>query len=147
MKLTLKNSKISTTKKYIKNTNLFFFINGINTNSNDSIKTQQKLSKNNLKCYKIFNKTSTKILKNSIYKTQKPVISGVTFLVQFKSNKKISKKNILNNFENLMFVFLKLKLNSNFYILNQFNNVNVFSYKKKKLLLYQFMTTNLKNYF
>nr|UDP55442.1 hypothetical protein orf147 [Schizostauron trachyderma] len=147
MKLTLKNSKISTTKKYIKNTNLFFFINGINTNSSDSIKTQQKLLKNNLKFYKIFNKTSTKILKNSIYKTQKPVISGVTFFVKFKSNKKISKKNILNNFENLMFIFLKLKLNNSFYLLNQFNNINVFSYKKKKLLLYQFMATNIKHYF
>jgi hypothetical protein len=147
MKFSLKNYKLLKTKKYIKNTNLFFVINGINTNSKDSTKIQQELTKINFNCYKIFNKTSTKILEDSIYKNSKYVINGLVFFVKSKKHNKIVKKTLFNNFESLKFIFLKIKLNNKIYSLNQLKNVNIFNYNKKKLLFYQFTVIHLKHYF
>jgi hypothetical protein len=146
MKFSLKNYKLLKTKKYIKNTNLFFVINGINTNSKDSTKIQQELTKINFNCYKIFNKTSTKILEDSIYKNSKYVINGLVFFVKSKKHNKIVKKTLFNNFESLKFIFLKIKLNNKIYSLNQLKNVNIFNYNKKKLLFYQFTVIHLKHY-
>jgi hypothetical protein len=68
MKFTTKEYKITKTKSYIQTSNLFFFFNGINRNSNDWIIIEQKLKNINFEYYKIFNKTSKKTLENSIYK-------------------------------------------------------------------------------
>ena len=147
MKFSLKDYKLLKTKKYIKNTNLFFVFNGINTNSKNSIEIQQALTKINFNCYKIFNKTSTKTLENSIYKNSKHVINGLIFFVKPEKDKKISKKILFNDFENLKFIFLKIKLNNKIYVFNQLKNVNIFNYKKKKLLYYQFSIVHLKYYY
>ena len=146
MKFTLKDYKIFKTKKYIKTTCFFFFFNGIMLNSNDWIKTKQKLKKINFNCYKIFNKTSTKIVKNSIYKNTTPMINGITFFVKVENNQQISKKILLHDFENLLFVFLSTKLNNKIYFLNQVKKINIFIYYKNKLLLSQFLMTCLKSY-
>lgn len=145
MKLTLKNYKTFNTKQYIKSTNLFFFFNGINQNSKDSIETKQKLKNINFNCYKIFNKTSTKIFKDSIYKNVTPLINGETFFVKSTVKKPLSKKVLFDNFENLMFIFLASKINNKIYFSNQLKNVNILNYYKSNLLLCQFLISNLKN--
>ena len=147
MKFSLKDYKLLKTKKYIKNTNLFFVISGININSKNSIEIQQDLTRINFKCYKIFNKTSTKILDKSIYRNSKHIIIGLIFFVEPKKQNKISKKMIFHHFGNLKFILLKVKLNNQIYLLNQFKNVNILSYIKNKLLLYQFTVLHLKHYF
>jgi hypothetical protein len=145
MKFALKDYKTLNTKQYIKSTNLFFVFNGIDQNSKDSIKTKQKLKNINFNCYKVFNKTSTKILKNSIYKNVAPIINGGTFFIKPTVKKALSKKNLFNNFENLMFIFLASKINNKIYFSHQLKNVNILNYYKNNLLLYQFLISNLKN--
>ena len=147
MKFTLKNYKTIKTKKYIKTTNIYFFFNGIKQNSSNRIQIEQELKNINFSCYKIFNKTSIKILENSVFKNAKPIINGTIFFIKPKSNKPISKKILLNNFENLMFVFLAAKINKKIYLLNQIKNIHIINYYKNKLLLYQFIITHLKSYF
>lgn len=144
MKLTLKDYKTLNTKQYIKSTNLYFFFNGIDQNSKDFIKIKQKLKNINFNCYKIFNKTSTKIFKDSIYKNVTPLVNGEIFFVKYTVKKPLSKKNLFNNFENLMFIFLASKINNKIYFSHQFKNINVLNYYKNNLLLNQFLISNLK---
>ena len=146
MKLKLKDYKTLKTKKYLKTNNIYIYVNGINKNSISFIKTKQEFKNINFDYYQIFNKTSIKILENSIYKNNKTIINGVTFLIKPINNKLISKKVIFHNIENLMFVFLTIKLNNKIYILNQFKKVSTLNYYKNKLLLYQFGITYLKSY-
>ena len=145
MKLTLKDYKTFNTKQYIKSTNLFFFFNSINQNSKDSIETKQKLKNINFNYYKIFNKTSTRILKGSIFKNVIPLINGETYFVKYTVKKPLSKRILFKNFENLMFIFLASKINNKFYFSNQLQNVNILNYYKSNLLLCQFLISNLKN--
>jgi hypothetical protein len=100
-----KRYKIIKTKNYLKNNNLFLFFSGINQNSTDWIKIEQKLKNLNLNYYKIFNRTSTQILKNSIFINTEPTINGITFFIKpANSNTTISKKKI-SNIETLFFLF------------------------------------------
>ncbi len=147
MELTLKDYKILKTKKYIKTSDFFFFFNGINKNSTDGTKTEQELKKLNLSYFKIFNKTSKNLLKNSVYRNIEPLINGLTIFIKFDSkdnkNLNISKKKLLN-LES--FVFLAIKMNQNIYSLNQVRYVNSLKYRESKLLLYQFKLTNIKSH-
>ena len=135
MKLKLKDYKALKTKKYLKTNNIYIYFNGINQNSTCWIKTKQEFKNMNFDYYQIFNKTSIKILKNSIYKNNKSIINGVTFLVKPQNNKPISKKIIFRNIENLMFVFLAIKLNNKIYIFNQFKKVSTLNYYKKQTII------------
>lgn len=145
MELTLKDYKILKTKKYIRNNDLFFFFNGINQNSIDGTKTEQELKKLNLSYFKIFNKTSKNLFKNSVYQNIEPLINGLTILIKSNSenskNLTITKKKLLN-LES--FAFLAIKMNKNIYSLNQVKYANSLKYQESKLLLYQFKLTNIK---
>lgn len=144
MKFNTKNHKTLRTKDYLKNNNLFLFFSGMNQNSSSWIKTEQVLKNMNLGYYKIFNRTSTKMLENSIYKNNKHLINGMTFFIKLRSNNlKLSKKNVINL---ETFVFLALKLNNNIYSPDQLKYINFLNYYNNKLLLYQFVVTNTKFY-
>ena len=146
MKLNSRDYQISKAKKYFNETPLFFFFNGIN--SNTWITIEQSLSNLNFNYYKIFNKTTTKILKNSIYTSITPSIKGITFFIKpTKHSKTLTKRVILDNFESLLFVLLAVKFNNKIYSTKQLKNLNSFEYKENKLALYQFGLTNLKFYF
>jgi hypothetical protein len=144
MKFNSKNHKILKTENYLKNNNLFFFFSGINQNSNNWIKTEQGLKNMNFSYYKIFNRTSTKIFNNSIYKNNKFTINGIIFFIKPSYNDfQLSKKNILNLEK---FIFLAFKLNNRIYSANQLKHSNFLNYYNNKLLLYQFSITNIKFY-
>jgi hypothetical protein len=147
MKFTTKEYKITKTKSYIQTSNLFFFFNGINRNSNDWIIIEQKLKNINFEYYKIFNKTSKKTLENSIYKNVIPTINSITFLIKLRSNtKELSKQILLNNFEPLLFTLLAVKLNNKIYSTTQLKALPSLNYSENKLLLFQFSITNLKTF-
>jgi hypothetical protein len=147
MKFNLKNYKTAKTKKYIKVTNLFFFFSGVNRNSNDWIMTEQDLKKINFSYYKVFNKTATKTLKNSIYNNIKPIINGITFFIKPASiPKQLTKEVILDNFEPLLFMILAVKFNNKIYSITQLKKTNSLDYYENKLLICQFGTTQLKFY-
>jgi hypothetical protein len=144
MKFTSKNYKIIKTKSYLKTNNLFFIFSGINQNSSNWIKTEQELKKINFNYYKIFNKTSTKIFKNSIYKNIAHTINSITFFIKPTLNNKLIKKKVLFNMET--FFFLAFKMNNKIYSSNQLKHVNSLNYYENKLLLYQFGITHIKSY-
>jgi len=143
MKLTPKYYKISKTKDFIKNKDLFIFYNGIHQKSTDWIKTEQGLKIKNLSYYKIFNTTTKIVIQESIYKNISSLINNLTFFIKPKNdtNLVLSKK-LLFNLE--LFSFLAIKINSKVYSLHQVRHLNSFDYYDNKLLLYQFKLTNIK---
>ena len=148
MKFTIKNYKILKTKKYLKKKNFFFFFNGVNRNSNDWILTEQGLKIINFSYYKIFNKTTHKILKSSIYDNFQSIIYGTTFFIQPILNSEPLSINILtNNFGQFLFIMLAIKLNNKIYGTIQIKNSSSLEYNENMLLLYQFGLTNIKSYF
>ena len=143
MELISKNYKIAKTKNYIKKNNLFFFFSGINRSSNDWILVEQSLKSVNFNYCKIFNRTAKKTLNNSIYKTIKPTINGITFLIKPKTNQ-LSKKILTTSFEPLLFNMLAIKLNNKIYQTTQLNNNYSLNYEDNKILVFKFLITNLK---
>ena len=143
MEFTFKNYKIIKTKNYIKKNNLFFFFGGVNRNSNDWILLEQSLKHVNFNYYKIFNKTTKKTLNNSIYKTIKPAINGITFIIKPKS-KQLLKQILITSFEPLLFNMLAITLNNKMYQTTQLNNNYSLNYKDNKILIFKFVITNLK---
>lgn len=144
MKFRLKEYKITKTKDYFETNPLFFFFNGINQNSNNWVKTEQKLKNQNLNYYKACNKTSKKIVKNSIYKNLNPTITNITFFIKPTFNNVLIAKNLFFDLE--MFIFLALKLNNKIYSFKQLKYLNSLDYHNGKILLYQFNLTNTKFY-
>jgi hypothetical protein len=147
MKFTTKDYKVAKLKNYIRSNNLFFFVNGVNFSSNDWIKTEQTLKNLNFNYYQVLNKVASKTLNNSIYNKIKPLVHGITFFIEFKTTFEIiEKKIIIKNLEPLLFTMLAIKFNTKIYSINQFKNLNSLDYSNNKLLLYQFLATNLKTY-
>lgn len=138
-----KNYKTIKIRNYIKNNNIIFFFNGINQKSNELTVIEHAFKNLQLEYYMILNKLTTKCLKNSIYKNIYAPINGSTFLTKTLS-KQLSKKQILNTTESLLFKLLSVKLNNKFYSYKQLQNIYLLEYKKNKLLLYQFCLTNIK---
>ena len=143
MEITSKNYKIIKTKNYIKKNNLFLFFSGIHRNSNDWILVEQSLKNINFNYYKIFNRTAKKLLNNSIYKTIKPAINSITFVIKPKT-KQVSKQILTASFEPLLFNMLAIKLNNKIYQTTQLKNTYSLNYKDNKILVFKFAITNLK---
>jgi hypothetical protein len=148
MKLNSKIYKINKTKNLTKTNSLFFIYNGINQKATDWINVEQKLININFKYYKVFNKVALKTFENSIFKNSKFTINSTTFFIKPSLNDINLKKHILiNNFESLLFKLLAIKLNNKIYSIKQLNKTYSMTYKNNKILLYQFMITNLKIHF
>jgi hypothetical protein len=146
MEFNSKDYKIVKTKSYLKKTPLFFFLNTINHDSNDWVISEQNLKNLNLNYYKVFNKLTNNILKNSIYNNTQ-IVNGITFFIKpSKNSKTLPKQVIVDNFEILLFTLLAIKLNNKIYTITHFKNSNSLEYKENKLALYQFGTLNLKFY-
>jgi hypothetical protein len=145
MQLSSKDYKILKTKNFLKKDNLLFFFNSIHRNSNDEIIVEQKIKKFNLNHYKIFNKTSKTTINNSIYKNSNELINSMTVLIKPISNKiELKKSDLSTCFEPLLFNMLAIKLNNKIYSTSQLKNVVTLNYRDIKLLLFQFILTNLK---
>ena len=144
MKLSIKDYKIGKTKEYLKESNLFFFVNGISRNALDWLLTQQELKTIGFKYYKVLNKTTVKTLNNSVYTKISSVVKGSTFLVKPQHNKPFIKQTVLNTFNSLSFELLIFKFNNKIYSVNSLKNTYSLNYKEAKLLLYQFNLTSIK---
>jgi hypothetical protein len=148
MKLSSKDYKILKIKNFIKNNNLFFFFNGINPNSNNWIHTEQELQKIRFNYYKVFNKTSKKILEISIYKVIEPTINGVTYFIKpLDNNKELTKHLLINNLGPLLFTMLIVKFNNKAYTAKQFKNTSTLNYEQTILSFYQYGLTNIKSHY
>lgn len=145
MKLNTKEYQKIKTKKYLKKNRLFFFLNGVNRNSNDWRKTEQSLAAMGFIFLKSFNKITSKKLKNSTFKNLKEVVNGPTFLIKPKTTTQLSKDVLLYKFGPLLFILLAIKINNKIYPLSVIKkNQNKINYISNALLFYQFNVTNLK---
>lgn len=147
MKLNTKEYQKIKTKEYLKKNQLFFFLNGVNRNSNDWRKTEQSLVTMGFMFFKSFNKITNKELKNSTFKNLKEIINGPTFLMKPKSKAQLSRDVLLSKFCPLLFILLAIKINNKIYPLVVLKkNQNEINYTSNNLLFYQFNVTNLKYY-
>ena len=148
MKFSPKDYKILKTKNFIKENCLFILFNGINPSTSNWTRTEQELQKIKFNCYKIFNRTSKKIIRVSTYKVIEPAINGVTFLIKpLETNNELSKHLFTNTFGPLLFTMLVVKLNNKAYTTRQLKHASTLDYKQMKLTLYQYGLTNIKSYY
>jgi hypothetical protein len=147
VKFNSKNYKINKTKDYVKTNNILFFFNGVNRNSNDWIHTEQNFKKLNFKYYKVFNKTTKKVLNDSIYSNVNNTINGTTFFIKPEENiKNLFKNTITKDLKLLLFILLAVKLNNKLYSASQFKKASSLNYRDNKLLIYQFGVVHLKRF-
>jgi hypothetical protein len=86
-----------------------------------------------------------KFLEILFIKIMNQLINSITIFIK-PDKKQITKNLFLNTFKNLIFDIISLKLNNKIYNTNQFKNLYSLNYKENKLLLYQFLSTNIKFY-
>jgi hypothetical protein len=147
MKLNTKEYQKIKTKEYLKKNRLFFFLNGVNRNSNDWRKTEQSLVAMGFMFFKSFNKITNKELKNSTFKNLKEIVNGPTFLIKPKTTAQLSRDVLLSKFCPLLFILLAIKVNNKIYPLIVLKkNQNEINYTCNALLFYQFNVTNLKRH-
>jgi hypothetical protein len=79
MKFNLKTYQEQKTKQYVKNSKFILFSINANQKSQNWIVTEQELLKLKLKYYKIYNKTTKKIIKNSIYSNFVNIVGSTFF--------------------------------------------------------------------
>ena len=145
MKLNRKEYQIMKTKEYLKKNKLFFFLNGVNKNSDDWRKTEQSLSTMEFFFFKSSNKITNKELKNSSFKNLKEIVNGPTFLIKPKVKAQLSRDVILPTFCSLLFILLAIKVNNKIYPLTVLTkNQNSINYASNTLLFYQYSVTHLK---
>lgn len=144
MKLNIKDYKIEKTKKWLKTSNFFFFVNGINRNSLNWISTEQGLKISGFCYYKILNKTTVKTLNTSIFTKISSIIKGSTFFIKQVESKQFLKRSIINTFNPLFFELLIFKFNNKIYSTNSLKNIYTLNYQETKLLFYQFNLSHTK---
>ena len=144
MQFNLKSYQIYKTKKYLKNDFLFLAI-GANQNSQNLINISQNLHKLNLTYYKIYNNTSIKMFKNSVYQNLSKTLNTTLFFLKPQRNDKfLTKNNLINTLKNILFTPLMVKLDKKIYLVTQLKNLRSLNYTQNVAILYQFLLINLK---
>jgi hypothetical protein len=145
MELANKGYKANKTKNYIKTKNFYFFFNGLNQNSQDWLNTEQSLKKMDLAYYKVFNKITLNIFKESIFNNVQPTVNGITmFMSLHENNKKILTKKKINRIDKLFFTLIAAKLNNKIYAGTLYKTIYSKEYIENKLVFYKFMDIHLK---
>lgn len=132
------------TRLSFKNVNLEFFLNGINQLSSDWIITEQKIKKLNFCYYKLLTNVTKKTLRNSIYSNLANAINSITYVFKLVKNTFEIQKKVIKNLESLKFLLLFLKLNNKLYTKTNIKDIFSLNYTNNKLLLFQFLITNVK---
>jgi hypothetical protein len=136
MDFNLKKYRVLKVKKKFKESEFFFFFNSAKIKSNKWIKIEKLLKKLKLEYHQIFNNTTLKTIKNSVYTNINQLVSGVIVLIKpIHKSTTIELKVIKKNLDSL-FVLLCVKLNNKIYTTTQLKNLNVLSYKKNVFNLY-----------
>jgi hypothetical protein len=136
MDFNLKKYRVLKVKKKLKKSDLFFFFNSAKIKSNKWIKIEKQLKKLKLEYYQIFNNTTLKTIKNSIYTNINQIFSGVVILIKPIHKSTIIELKVIKKNLDPLFILLCVKLNNNVYTTTQLRNLNVLSYKKNVFNLY-----------
>ena len=146
MQFNLKSYQISKTKQYLQKNNFLLFSIGANQNSQNWITIEQNLHKLKLNYYKTYNNTTIKTLKNSIYKNSLNTVNSTFFFLKPQQNSKLlTRNNLINTLNSILFTVLAIKLDKKVYAVAQSKNIRSFNYKKNVSIMYQFLVTNLKS--
>jgi hypothetical protein len=145
VKFNFKEYQRQKTKQYLKNNNFILLSVNANQKSQNWVTIEQELCKLKLDYYKIYNKTTKKVIKNSAHKNIANMISTTFFFLKPRDNQKILvKTDIFNLLGLISFTLLGIKLNKNIYSTLQLKNVISFHYRKNTSILYQCIITNFK---
>lgn len=144
MNLNSKTYKIKKIKKYIKKNELFFFFNTTKLKKKDWTKIEQNLKRLKMNYYKVFNGTTLKTIKNSIYKNFANIICGVVLLIKPQFKLITVEKKLLEKETKPLFTLLSVKLNNKIYSTQQLKKLNTFSYKQNLFNLNQSLNKILK---
>lgn len=141
MKITIKKYKYLKIKRYFKNSNFFLIYNGINVKN--FIEMDQKLKKLDLEYYKVYNKLTKKVLKDSIYKNYHSLTSSLIIIIKpkFKSTN-LTFNDAFNLDDSLN--LLALKMNNKIYTLSKINLSLQLNHKNDNLLLTKVLKSQLK---
>jgi hypothetical protein len=130
MDFNLKKYRVLKVKKIFKKSELIFFFNSAKIKSNKWIKIEKQLKKLKLEYYQIFNNTTFKTIKNSIYTNINQIVSGVILLIKPIHKSTQIELKVIKKFLDSLFVLLCIKLNNKVYTTTQLKNLNTLSYKK-----------------
>jgi len=144
MDFNLKKFRVLKVKKKLKNSELIFFFNSAKIKSNKWIKIEKQLKKLKLKYSQIFNNTTFKTIKNSIYTNINQLFSGVILLITPAHKSSQIELQTNKKFLDSLFVLLCIKLNNKVYTTTQLKNLNTLSYKKTVFNFYGNLEKGLK---
>jgi len=142
----LKNYKLASIEKQLKNS-LVFFYNTTNINSQNKIKTEQEFVIKKIKSYQIHNNLTKIVLKKSIFLNSYNTINGLISFILVKNCNNIIKKikHLLNlNQESTL---IAIKFNNKIYSPKQLTNLKTLEYKKNVNMLNQKLKRNLKHFY
>ena len=144
MDYNLKKYQILKIKNFFKNTNFLFIYHSSKLNSKEWIQTEQKLKKLKMEHYKIYNGTSIRIIKRSIYKHYSNIISSLILLIKPKFKSTEIKLLELKKKLKMQFVLLIIKFNNKIYMVSQVEDIKTFSYKKEVFNFYKVLEKSTK---
>ena len=144
MKFNLKEYQKQKTKEYFKNNSFILCSINANQKAQNWVITEQELQKLQLKCYKICNKTTKKMMEKSTNINLTTMINSTFFFLKPAINKMIINTKKLQHLNSILFTVLVTKLNKKIYTPSQSKNITAYHYKKNIAILYQFLLTNTK---
>jgi hypothetical protein len=144
MDFNLKKYRIIKTKKKLKNSELIFFFHSAKIKSQKWILIEKKLKKLKLQYNQISNKTTSKILNNSIFKNLEQIVCSVVLLLNTRYKSTQIQIKTLNKDLEPLFVLLFLKLNNKIYTYSQFKTLNELSHRKTVLNFHNSLDKCLK---
>jgi len=140
-----KTHKLYKVKNFLKNTPLIFFFHTLNLKSTNWLKLEQKLFKLNLKCYKIKNTLTKRIIKHSVLINFSTIINGSICIIYFKNIQNINTDNIQNLLKvSQMMPLISIKLNTKLYSKKQLSTIYTLNYKTNIKILNKTLKTFLK---
>lgn len=144
MDLDSKNYKALKTKNYLRKNDFLLFAMNANQNSQNWLTIEQGLYKLKLNYYKINNNTTLKIIRKSRYVNLTNIINSTFFFLKStQSNKILTKRNLVNGLNSILFNLQTVALNKRLYSVKQLSNISLLSYKKNISLMYQFLITSI----
>ena len=143
MKFNLKTYQENKTKQYLKDSKLVVLSTNANKKSHNWVITEQELLKLKLRYYKIYNKTTKKIIKDSIYSNFVNIIGSTFFFLKPANNNEIQIETKMFP-QKLDFTTLAIKLNKKVYAPAQLKTIQSFYYKKKRVGFISVFTSKLK---
>jgi len=144
MKFNLKTYQENKTKQYLKDSKFVLLSTNANKKSQTWVITEQELLKLKLRYYKIYNKTTKKIIQDSIYSNFVNIIGSTFFFLKPANNNEIQIETKMFH-QKIDFTTLAIKLNKKVYAPTQLKTIQSLYYKKNVSVLYQFLLANLKS--